>query len=80
MGLIVDPPGASLNLSMDGKQSSDQPERQVFLREGTIVLRWLFGYYNKRCLPDEAVPYAGHTRYPPGHPEGRRRSLETRLW
>lgn len=28
------------------EQSPDQPERQVFLREGTVVLCWLFGYYD----------------------------------
>jgi hypothetical protein len=41
---------------MEEEQSFVQSERQVFLREGTIVLRWLFGYYDVRHLPDDAIP------------------------
>jgi hypothetical protein len=41
---------------MEEEQASAQPERQVFLREGTIVLRWLFGYLNKRNLPGWTKP------------------------
>ncbi|KAL7939064.1 hypothetical protein V8C35DRAFT_326290 [Trichoderma chlorosporum] len=33
-----------------------QPERQVFLREETVVLRWLFGYFDKQNLPDGTEP------------------------
>lgn len=47
---------------MEEEKSSVQPERQVFLREGTLVLRWLFGYYAKRRLPDGATrPRWPHT-------------------
>lgn len=41
---------------MEEEQASAQPERQVFLREGTVVLRWLFGYYDKRNLPGWTKP------------------------
>ena len=33
------------------EQTDAKPERLVFLREGTVVLRWLFGFLNKRNLP-----------------------------
>lgn len=39
-----------------GEQASAQQERQVFLREGTVVLRWLFGYYDGRNLPGWKEP------------------------
>lgn len=41
---------------MEGEHISAHPKRQVFLREGTMVLRWLFGYYDQRPLPDGAKP------------------------
>ncbi|PTB62169.1 hypothetical protein BBK36DRAFT_1129944 [Trichoderma citrinoviride] len=40
---------------MDEEQAA-QPERQVFLREGTVILRWLFGYYDGRNLPGWKTP------------------------
>ncbi|KAK4067545.1 hypothetical protein Trihar35433_6105 [Trichoderma harzianum] len=33
---------------MEGKQASAQPEHQVVLLKETVILRWLFGYLNKR--------------------------------
>ncbi|KAL6861979.1 hypothetical protein J3F83DRAFT_762708 [Trichoderma novae-zelandiae] len=41
---------------MEEGQASAQPERQVFLLEGTVVLRWLFGYYDDRNLPGWTKP------------------------
>lgn len=36
--------------------SSSSDSREVYLREGNLVLRWLFGYYDKRTLPEQTVP------------------------
>ncbi|KAL6875880.1 hypothetical protein HDV57DRAFT_161289 [Trichoderma longibrachiatum] len=41
---------------LEEKQTTAQPERQVFLREGTVILRWLFGYYDGRNLPGWKKP------------------------
>lgn len=41
---------------MEGGQASAEPERRVFPREETIVLRWLFGYLDKRNLPGWTKP------------------------
>jgi hypothetical protein len=41
---------------MEGEQTLAQPERLVFLREGTVVLRWLFGYYDKQRLNGWTTP------------------------
>ncbi|KAI9163980.1 Ankyrin repeat domain-containing protein [Paramyrothecium foliicola] len=44
---------STLNVLMEENQTTAQPEgeRRVFLREGTVVLRWLFGYFNKEQIP-----------------------------
>lgn len=47
---------------MEGQQTPAQPERHVFLREGTVILRWLFGYYDKRGLQGWTTsPHWPHT-------------------
>jgi hypothetical protein len=64
MRVIVDPFSSKdpRKPFMEGEQPSVQPEHQVFLREGTIVLHWLFGYYNKRCL--QVLDGATRLRWP----------------
>lgn len=42
--------------SVERDQVPAQPERPVFLREETVILRWLFGYYDKRNLPAWTKP------------------------
>jgi hypothetical protein len=41
---------------MEEDQGVAEPDRRVFLREETIVLRWLFGYLDKRNLPGWTKP------------------------
>ncbi|EHK45647.1 hypothetical protein TRIATDRAFT_40730 [Trichoderma atroviride IMI 206040] len=41
---------------MQEDQALAEPERRVSLREETIVLRWLFGYLDKRNLPGWTKP------------------------
>lgn len=38
------------------EQIPPQTKRQVFCREETLILRWLFGYYDKGNLPDGTKP------------------------
>ncbi|KAL7815036.1 hypothetical protein V8C44DRAFT_363441 [Trichoderma aethiopicum] len=58
---------------LEEKQTPAQPERQVFLREGTVILRWLFGYYDRRNLPGWTKPPS----FPQAHSTWRPRNLKT---
>jgi hypothetical protein len=42
--------------SLEEEQKPAQTERQVFYREGTVIIRWLFGYYDERNLPGWTNP------------------------
>ncbi|KAK1243202.1 hypothetical protein MKX07_003830 [Trichoderma sp. CBMAI-0711] len=46
---------------LNEEQTPAQPKRQVFLREGTVILRWIFGFYDSRNLPG--------WKKPPGWPQ-----------
>lgn len=45
-----------------------QPARQVFLRKDTVIIRWLFGYYDQNRLPGWTTPPQWPHTFSTSHP------------